>query len=211
MISAADRRCQTRVRAALGVTDGRLGVATTTRDLSTDGMFVRALPYRVGDRIAVEVRFPDVQVPLRVAGDVVRVEAGTGVALKLVHNSVPQRLHFRAAITRLALAKTVRNVTQGGTAGTSNTARPNDVLEYTITYTNTSSGTVSAIVVTDATPSYTTYLSSACTTPLPASLTACTVTSAPAVGGTGSVVWTLTGTLLSNGTGSVSYQVRVSP
>ena len=103
------------------------------------------------------------------------------------------------------------NVTQGGVAATSGSARPGDVLEYTIAYTNTSSGTVSAIVVTDATPSFTTYLSSACTTPLPASLTACTVTSAPAVGGTGSVVWTLTGTLLSNGTGSVSYQVRVSP
>ena len=63
----------------------------------------------------------------------------------------------------------------------------------------------------DATPGFTTYLSAACTTPLPASLTACTVSSAPAAGGTGSVVWTLTGALQSNGTGSVSYQVRVTP
>ena len=40
----------------------------------------------------------------------------------------------------LTLAKTVRNVTQGGAAGTSGTALPNDILEYTITYTNTSAG-----------------------------------------------------------------------
>ena len=57
-----------------------------------------------------------------------------------------------AAGAGLTLAKTVRNVTQGGAAGTTGTARPNDVLEYTITYTNTSAGPVSAIVVTDATP-----------------------------------------------------------
>jgi hypothetical protein len=36
------------------------------------------------------------------------------------------------------------------------------------------------------------------------------VTTQPALNGTGSVVWTLTGTLLSGGKGSVSYQVRVS-
>jgi uncharacterized repeat protein (TIGR01451 family) len=111
----------------------------------------------------------------------------------------------------LTLAKTVRNVTQGGIAGTSGSARPNDVLEYTITYTNASAGPVSAIVVTDVTPNFTTYLSSACTAPPPASITTCTVSSAPAVGGSGSVVWTLGGTLNASGAGSVSYQVRVNP
>jgi uncharacterized repeat protein (TIGR01451 family) len=111
----------------------------------------------------------------------------------------------------LTLSKTVRNVTQGGAAVTSNTARPNDVLEYTITYLNTSGGTVSAIVVTDATPAFTLFLSAACGAPLPASLTGCSVTTQPAVNGTGTVAWTFTGTLASSGTGTVSFQVRVQP
>ena len=111
----------------------------------------------------------------------------------------------------MALAKTVRNVTQGGAATTAGSARPNDVLEYTITYTNTSPSPVSAIVVTDATPAFTTYLSAACTPPLPAALTSCTVTTQPAVNGTGSVVWTHAGSLNSGGSGSVTYQVRVAP
>ncbi len=116
-----------------------------------------------------------------------------------------------AAGAGLVLAKSVRNVTLGSGAGTSNTARPNDVLEYTIAYTNTSSGTVSAIVVTDATPAFTTFLSASCGSPLPANLSACAVTSQPAVNGAGSVVWTLTGALLSSGSGTVAYQVRVAP
>jgi uncharacterized repeat protein (TIGR01451 family) len=116
-----------------------------------------------------------------------------------------------AAGAGLTLAKTVRNVTQGGAASTAGTARPNDVLEYTITYTNTGPTPVSAIVVTDATPAFTTYLSAACTTPLPATLTGCAVTTQPAVNGAGSVVWTLAGSLNSGGSGSVTYQVRVAP
>ena len=116
-----------------------------------------------------------------------------------------------AAGAGLVLAKSVRNVTLGTGAGTANTARPGDVLEYTITYTNTSSGTVNAIVITDATPAFTTYLSASCGAPLPATLTGCAVTAQPAVNGAGSVVWTLGGSLLSNGSGAVLYQVKVAP
>ena len=108
----------------------------------------------------------------------------------------------------LTLAKTVRNVTQGGAAGTSGTARPDDVLEYTITYTNTGAGAVTSVVVTDATPAFTLFQSAACGSQ-PAGL-ACAVTTQPAVNGTGSVNWTLTGTLLPSGNGAVTYQVRVS-
>jgi uncharacterized repeat protein (TIGR01451 family) len=117
-----------------------------------------------------------------------------------------------AAGAGLVLAKSVRNVTLGSGPGTANTARPNDVLEYTVTYTNTSSsGTLSAIVVTDATPAFTTFESASCGAPLPGNITSCTVTSQPAVGGAGSVVWALGGTLLSGGSGNVVYQVRVAP
>jgi uncharacterized repeat protein (TIGR01451 family) len=111
----------------------------------------------------------------------------------------------------LTLAKAVRNVTLGSGQGTANTARPNDVLEYTITYTNTSAGVLSSIVVTDATPSFTTFNSAGCGAPLPGNIASCTVTSQPAVGAAGSVVWTLGGTLLSGGSGTVVYQVRVAP
>jgi uncharacterized repeat protein (TIGR01451 family) len=116
-----------------------------------------------------------------------------------------------AAGSGLTLAKTVRNVTQGGSTTTAGTALPNDVLEYTITYTNTGPSPVSAIVVTDATPAFTLYLSAACTAPLPAAIASCNVTTQPAVNGSGSIVWTLGGSLNSGGTGSVTYQVRVAP
>ncbi|MBL0140682.1 MAG: DUF11 domain-containing protein [Betaproteobacteria bacterium] len=146
-----------------------------------------AAPYNAQNVIAVTATFNGAQTYVRTDTTTVGAAAGAG----------------------LTLAKTVRNVTQGSPAGTSGTALPNDILEYTITYTNTSAGPVSAIVVTDATPSFTLYQSGACGA-LPASITGCGVTTQPAVNGTGSVIWTLTGTLLSGGSGSVSYQVRVS-
>jgi conserved repeat domain len=105
----------------------------------------------------------------------------------------------------------VRNVTLGTAAGTSNTARPGDVLEYVVTYTNSGAGTLSAIVVTDATPAFTTFQGASCGAPLPGNITACSVTSQPAVNASGSVVWTLTGSLLSGGSGTVLYTVRVNP
>jgi hypothetical protein len=103
---ASDRRTQIRFKASLEVVDGRLGLQAFTRDVSTDGMFIRVLPYRVGDRIAVEISFPDLTVPLHVVGDVVRVDPGNGVAVRLLHPSEPQRLNFSGAIARLAEAKT---------------------------------------------------------------------------------------------------------
>ena len=111
----------------------------------------------------------------------------------------------------LTLAKSVRNVTLGGAPGTANTARPNDVLEYTVTYTNGGAGPLNSIVITDATPAFTTFQSATCTAPLPASLTACSATTQPSVGGTGSIAWTLTGSLAPAASGTVVFTVRVNP
>jgi uncharacterized repeat protein (TIGR01451 family) len=111
----------------------------------------------------------------------------------------------------LSLSKSVRNVTQGTAAGTSNTAKPGDVLEYAIAYTNPAGGALSSIVITDATPAFTTFQSASCVTPLPANVTTCTVTTQPAVNGSGSVVWTLGGTLAAGASGTVRYQVQVAP
>ena len=91
------------------------------------------------------------------------------------------------------------------------TALAGDSVTYTLTYQNNSSAPISSIVISDATPAYTTFLSARCVVPppLPAAITACTVTTAPAVGAAGSVKWTLTGILSSSATGQVSYIVKV--
>jgi mucin-19 len=109
----------------------------------------------------------------------------------------------------LTLAKTVRNVTQGTAAGTANAAKPGDVLEYVITYSNTANAPVSTIVITDVTPVFTTFVSAACTTPLPAAITACTLTSTPAAGSSGTVTWTLGGALNAGQSGTVLFRVTV--
>jgi uncharacterized repeat protein (TIGR01451 family) len=116
-----------------------------------------------------------------------------------------------AGSSGLTLVKSVRNVTQGTPAGTANTAKPGDILEYAIGYTNPGTGSISAVVITDSTPAFTTFQSAACNPPLPSGVTACNVTTQPASGGTGSVVWTLTGSLAAGGSGTVAYQVRVAP
>jgi uncharacterized repeat protein (TIGR01451 family) len=82
------------------------------------------------------------------------------------------------------------------------------VLTYTITYSNNGPAPISSIVIRDATPAFTVFQSASCAT-LGAGLTSCAVTSEPAPGAAGSIVWTLTGALAPGASGSVSYQVRV--
>ena len=88
-------------------------------------------------------------------------------------------------------------------------ALPGETLVYTISYRNASSEPLEAIVIDDATPTFTTFLSAACGTPLPASITGCTVTVEPTVGAPGAVQWTLDGVLNPGGEGTVEYQVTV--
>ncbi|HEX4858424.1 MAG TPA: hypothetical protein VFV17_05355, partial [Usitatibacteraceae bacterium] len=109
----------------------------------------------------------------------------------------------------LTLMKSVRNVTQGGVAGTTNTAKPGETLEYVITYSNSSSSPVTMVVVNDLTPAFTTFVSAACGAPLPAALSACAVTVQPAVGSAGNLQWTLTGQLNGGQSGTVTFRVAV--
>lgn len=88
-------------------------------------------------------------------------------------------------------------------------AMPGDNLTYTITYKNQSSDALSNIIFFDYTPSYTTFLSASCGAPLPLNISACNASTQPAVGGTGAIQWTLTGTLASGASGSVTYTVKV--
>jgi mucin-19 len=105
----------------------------------------------------------------------------------------------------LTLSKAVRNITQAGTLGTSNVGRPGDVIEYVVTYTNTSNAPLSMITITDQVPAFTTLITSACTMPFPASITSCT----SSVTGTGAITWTLGGSLGSNQSGTVTFRVTI--
>jgi len=89
-------------------------------------------------------------------------------------------------------------------------AYPGDTLTYTITYTNIGGFPARNMVINDAVPTSTSFVSAACGTPLPALFTGCSVSQAPAVGGTGIVSFTFTGSLSPNGTGTVTFQVKVN-
>ena len=128
-----------------------------------------------------------------------------------------------ASTSAVVLTKEVRNVTQGASSfSTSNQAKPGEVLEYRITYTNTTPSPVTSFVVNDATPTYTTFVSAQADT-TPAALGSCTkstpANAAPAAlvdcataqtaGGTGIVSWHFSGTLSGGTSGAVLYRVQV--
>ena len=162
-----------------------------------------------GDSICIIVKeFVPAGAPYN-ARDVITVTAtftpAAGPAVTYTHTDTTTV--GNAAGAGLALQKTVRNVTTGGTAGTSNAARPGETLEYTITYTNNSADPLATIVVNDGTPAFTTFVSASCGAPLPANITACSVTTQPSVGSTGAISWTLTGSLASTQSGTVIFRV----
>ncbi len=90
------------------------------------------------------------------------------------------------------------------------TAWPGDTIIYTITYRNDSTGTLTNLVINDSTPAFTIFVTAACAAN-PANITGCSVTTQPAVNGTGALVWTLSGGLLSGASSSVSFSVKVVP
>ncbi|MBL8521263.1 MAG: DUF11 domain-containing protein [Betaproteobacteria bacterium] len=148
-------------------------------------------PYNAQDVIAVTATFTQVMGPMTnyTRQDVTTVGAAGGAGLTLM--------------------KSVRNVTQGGAAGTTNTARPGDTLEYVVTYSNAASTPVMMVVISDNTPAFTNFVSASCGMPLPAALTACNVTTQPVVGAGGNVQWTLTGQLNASQSGTVVFRVVV--
>ncbi|MFI5370517.1 MAG: SdrD B-like domain-containing protein [Candidatus Eisenbacteria bacterium] len=87
-------------------------------------------------------------------------------------------------------------------------AKPGDLLTYTITYRNLGSQPLSAILIRDATPAYTVFVGAACGA-LGGGLGGCGITAQPAVGTTGNVTWSLSGSLLPGASGTVAFQVRV--
>ena len=120
--------------------------------------------------------------------------------------------------TGLELVKTV-DLTQAAAGAT---------LTYTITFTNHSAQPINNLVINDATPPYTGFLSAALAASSPASLGTCTkfspvyvpagqgcaVTTGenpPVVQSVGGVRWQFSGTLNPGDSGAVSFRVRVTP
>ena len=89
------------------------------------------------------------------------------------------------------------------------TALPGANITYTIVYTNNSTGPLSNVVINDATPAYTTFFSANCGV-LPLNFTSCSI-AAPAVGSTGSILYTFVNTLAPTSSGSVTFTVTVQP
>ena len=116
-----------------------------------------------------------------------------------------------AASGGIVLAKLVRNITTGGALSTAINALPGQTMEYTVTATNNGSQPVSTIVINDATPGFTNFVSAACPLPaaFPAGITACTVSIQPAAGASGAVQWMLTGSLTPTAQIAVRFQIKV--
>jgi uncharacterized repeat protein (TIGR01451 family) len=123
-------------------------------------------------------------------------------------------LNAAPALTSSASVSDVTTVDGGGSglviakSVSAATARPGDVLTYTITYSNNGPAPISSIVIRDATPAFTVFQSASCAT-LGAGLTSCAVTSQPSPGAAGSIVWSLSGALAPGASGSVTYRVLV--
>src|SRR5215471_526392 len=88
------------------------------------------------------------------------------------------------------------------------TALPGANLTYTVTFMNDSSSPLSTLKINDSTPAFTTFVSATCPAVLPNSLTGCSVTT-PAVGASGAIQWTFTGTLGPSQTGTVTFVVKI--
>ena len=110
----------------------------------------------------------------------------------------------------LALNKLVSNITLGSPVATTVVASPGNVLEYSLKAQNNGSEPLTTLVINDATPAFTTYLSAACPGALPAGVSACSVSSQPATGAQGNLQWTFTGSLLPSAQLLVTYQVKVN-
>ena len=104
--------------------------------------------------------------------------------------------------------KTVQNITTGeSTAGTSDNASPGDVLQYGLSFTNTTNAPVTSFKFTDTIPTNTTFAAATYGT-LPSGVTSAAI-AAPAVGATGVVTWTFVGTIAVGSTVTATLRVTV--
>lgn len=185
-----------------GVLDGAEGATPLTGSLTVTAgaqvciivkVFIPAVaPYNAQDQTSVNAVF---------------TASGAGQSSSLTRTDLT--LVGGAGGAGLSLQKTVRNVSTGESANANDSASSGQTLEYAIQYVNNSASALNGIVINDVTPSFTRFLSALCVTPLPAALTACSVSTQPAVNAQGPLMWTLNGSLQSGATGSVQFRVTV--
>lgn len=86
-------------------------------------------------------------------------------------------------------------------------ALPGATLTYTVAYGNNSSQALATIVISDATPAFTTFVSASCGATPPGLI--CNPPTTPMAGGTGAIEWVFGGTLAPGASGTVLFQVQV--
>lgn len=154
-----------------------------------------------GEKVGVIVKE---QVPLNApkdARDVITLGANftyTNASPALTATATNTDTTTVAFVTGLVLTKTTSAAT----------AKPGDSITYTLTYLNTSDQPITNLVINDATPAYTTFVSASAATP-PTGLTGPTITT-PTVANNNAIKWTFGGALAPNATGTVSFIVTVN-
>jgi uncharacterized repeat protein (TIGR01451 family) len=126
---------------------------------------------------------------------------------------------YTHASPALAASHTNTDTTTVGAAGallllksqSTAVAVPGASIVYTVEYRNQSSGTLSNIVLSDATPAFTRFVSAQCVAPLPAGLSGCSVSAQPTTGSSGTIQWTLSGSLAPAARGQVQFTVQIQP
>jgi uncharacterized repeat protein (TIGR01451 family) len=146
-------------------------------------------PYNAQDQITISAQFVYANAPALIAPALVRQDLTT------IGN---------ATGAGLVLQKSVRNITTGSAFGTSNQGKPNDALEYIVTYSNNSTGTLNSVVINDTTPAFTTFLAATCGAPI-----ACVIAPVPAIGAAGNIQWTLSAPVPAGAAGTVTFTVRI--
>jgi uncharacterized repeat protein (TIGR01451 family) len=178
-----------------------------------DPVLSSAIAVTAGQRVCLLVReFVPANAPLN-ADDKITLSASvafSGSAAPAISVLAITDTTTVATAGALQLTKQVQNLTLGGAYGTSNTALPGNTLQYQLTVANAGSAALAAVVVDDATPAFTTFVSAACPASLPTGFTACSVSTKPAVGAQGALQWIFTGTLASGAQTAVTYQVVVA-
>ncbi len=169
-----------------------------------------AFPVVPGTRICLIVReFVPAGAGLG-AQDTIRITATLTPAVGPVETFTRTDITTVGIPAALKLTKEVRNVTTAGPFGTNNTGLPGNTLQYRITYQNNGTQPLNMLVVNDATPMFTTYSAAACGA-LGMGLTACMVTTQPAPGATGPIIWNFTGALAPGASGIVTFDVIIAP
>jgi uncharacterized repeat protein (TIGR01451 family) len=183
---------------------------TLLRDVNCNGVI------DAGDAVVSAAISTTAGIPVCV---IVKLLVPSGVALGTQNiSSLQAAFSYSNASPALNVTLTNDDVTTVGGAGSglllvktqdNATPLPGGRINYTLTFTNQGSQAITSLRLSDASPAYTRFASAACLPPLAAGLSLCTVTTSPAVGGTGPVEWTLTGTLLPSASGQVTFAVDV--